>query len=82
MEESNDQTAETTSQNQYPELGDVYQEWDFVDAKDNQGDWRMGVIVEKNDKSKIWKVRFDGWPAKWDEVQLILLRHTNSIALN
>jgi hypothetical protein len=37
----------------------------------------MGIIIEKNEKAKQWKVRFDGWPAKWDEVPLSLLRYTN-----
>lgn len=38
-----------------------------MDAKDNQGDWRVGYIVEKNLHTKLFKVRFDGWSAKYDE---------------
>ncbi len=26
-------------------LGDIYKEGDFIDAFDNQGDWRVGQIV-------------------------------------
>lgn len=40
---------------------------DFIDAKDNQGDWRVGYIVDKNETLKSFKVRFDGWPSKYDE---------------
>jgi hypothetical protein len=39
---------------------------DFIDTKDNQGDWRVGYIVEKNQNSKIFKIRFDGWASKHD----------------
>jgi hypothetical protein len=42
---------------------------DFIDTKDNQGDWRVGYIVEKN-QNKIFKVRFDGWASKHDELFL------------
>jgi glutathionyl-hydroquinone reductase len=41
---------------------------DFIDAKDSQGDWRVGYIVDKNDMTKTFKVRFDGWSGKYDEV--------------
>ena len=41
---------------------------DFIDAKDNQGDWRVGYIIAKNDHLKTFKVRFDGWSSKYDEV--------------
>jgi hypothetical protein len=41
---------------------------DFIDAKDNQGDWRVGLIVEKSEVTKTFKVRFDGWSSKYDEV--------------
>ncbi len=43
---------------------------DFIDAKDNQGDWRVGYIVDKNNITKTFKVRFDGWPSKYDEVKM------------
>jgi hypothetical protein len=29
-------------------ISDIYQIGDFIDAKDNQGDWRVGYIIEKN----------------------------------
>lgn len=38
-----------------------------MDAKDNQGDWRVGFIVSRYDHTKVFKVRFDGWPSKYDE---------------
>lgn len=41
--------------------------FDFIDAKDNQSDWRVGFIVEKNANAKYFKVRFDGWGEKYDE---------------
>ena len=41
---------------------------DFIDAKDNQGDWRVGYIVEKNINTRFFKVRFDGWSQKYDEL--------------
>ena len=49
-------------------LWDIYQLDDFIDAKDNQGDWRVGYLVQKNDHLRIWKVRFDGWSQKYDEL--------------
>jgi hypothetical protein len=39
---------------------------DFIDAKDNQGDWRVGYIIEKNLNTKFYKIRFDGWGSKYD----------------
>ena len=58
-------------------IADVYQEFDFIDAKDNQGDWRVGYIVGKYDHLKTFKVRFDGWQSKYDEVQFTTLRITS-----
>ena len=49
------------------ELWEIYEIGDFVDAKDNQGDWRVGYIVEKNFVNRFFKVRFDGWSQKYDE---------------
>ena len=63
-------------------LADVYQEFDFIDAKDNQGDWRVGYIVGKYDHLKTFKVRFDGWQSKYDEVFLPSFRPTSSPALS
>lgn len=65
-----------------PTLWDVYQEGDFIDAKDNQADWRVGYIVAKVDHSKTFKVRFDGWSSKYDEVLAPTYRPTNSIVTN
>ena len=48
-------------------LADLYQEGYFIDAKDNQGDWRVGYIIEKNVNSRFFKIRFDGWSSKYDE---------------
>ena len=48
------------------EIWDIYSVDDFIDAKDNQGDWRVGYIVEKNVTNKYFKVRFDGWSTKYD----------------
>ena len=45
-----------------------YKEGDFIDAKDNQSDWRVAEIVYKNQHNQIFKVRFDGWQSKYDEV--------------
>lgn len=47
---------------------DDYEEKDFIDAKDNQGDWRVGYVVTKYPTSFSFKVRFDGWDDKYDEV--------------
>ena len=44
----------------------TYKESDFIDAKDNQGDWRVGYIVTKYDHSQMYKIRFDGWSSKYD----------------
>lgn len=63
-----DQTAVKANTPERPQIVDVYEEWDFIDAKDNMADWRVGIIVEKNDQIKQMKVRFDGWPSKYDEV--------------
>lgn len=48
------------------ELWEIYNLYDFVDAKDNQSDWRVGYIIEKNANTRFFKVRFDGWGAKYD----------------
>jgi len=61
-------------------IAEQYNENDFIDAKDNQGDWRVGYIVGKYDFSKTFKVRFDGWQSKYDEVERYQLRHTSSTA--
>lgn len=63
-----EQPATKSTSTERPEIVDVYEEWDFLDAKDNMGDWRVGIIVEKNERTKQMKVRFDGWPSKYDEV--------------
>ena len=34
-----------------PRLLSIFEQYivgDFIDAKDNQGDWRVGYIIEKN----------------------------------
>ena len=49
-------------------IKDLYKEGDFIDAKDNQADWRVGYIVAKNENIQSFKVRFDGWSSKYDEV--------------
>lgn len=59
-------------------LEDLYGENDFIDAKDNQGDWRVGYIVARYDTTRVFKVRFDGWPSKYDEVLRPPLRTTSS----
>lgn len=63
-------------------LEEVYGENDFVDAKDNQGDWRVGFIVGRYEHTKVFKVRFDGWPSKYDEVLLPPFRTTSSTVSN
>ncbi len=57
-----------SSKDKHPTIAEVYGEFDFIDAKDNQGDWRVGYIVGKYDHLKTYKVRFDGWQSKYDEV--------------
>jgi hypothetical protein len=47
-------------------LEELYNEGDFIDAKDNQGDWRIGFILAKLNQSKMFKIRFDGWAQKYD----------------
>ena len=54
--------------NKDTEIWELYEEEDFIDAKDNQGDWRVGYILDKNTNTKWYKVRFDGWASKYDEV--------------
>jgi hypothetical protein len=63
-------------------LEEVCGENDFVDAKDNQGDWRVGFIVGRYEHTKVFKVRFDGWPSKYDEVPLLPPRTTSSTVSN
>ena len=53
-----------------PTFSEIYNEGDFVDAKDNQGDWRVGFIITKSMTTQFYKVRFDGWNSKYDEVTL------------
>jgi len=50
------------------EIWEIYNINDFIDAKDNQGDWRVGYIIEKNLNTRFFKVRFDGWGEKYDEI--------------
>jgi len=47
-------------------ISELYNPGDFIDAKDNQGDWRVGYIIEKHMPAQLLKVRFDGWSAKYD----------------
>lgn len=47
-------------------IWDLYKEEDFIDAKDSQGDWRVGYIIAKLDHLKNFKVHFDGWSSKYD----------------
>jgi hypothetical protein len=49
-----------------PPIHELYNVGDFLDAKDNQGDWRVGLILEKNDSKKTFNIRFDGWASKYD----------------
>ena len=63
-------------------LWEVYKEEDFIDAKDNQGDWRVGYVIGKNMHLKNWKIRFDGWSSKYDQVQIEICRAINMIVLN
>ena len=51
-----------------PTITELYNQGDFIDAKDSQGDWRVGYIVDKSDITTFFKIRFDGWAAKYDEV--------------
>lgn len=51
-----------------PEVCDSYHEHSFLDARDAEGDWRVGYVLERNEKARYFRVRFDGWQAKWDEV--------------
>ena len=59
-------------------IGELYEEGDFIDAKDNQGDWRVGFIVGKYPTTQLFKVRFDGWASKYDEVCCRSFRLTSS----
>jgi hypothetical protein len=63
-------------------LEELYGEGDFIDAKDSQGDWRVGFIVARYEHTKVLKVRFDGWPTKYDEVRPLPLRTTSSAPPN
>ena len=72
----------SNSKTEKPTIWDIYKEEDFIDAKDNQGDWRVGYIVHKMDHLKTFKVRFDGWSSKYDEVTSLLPRPTSTIATN
>lgn len=49
------------------EIWEIYNINDFIDAKDNQGDWQVNII-EKNVNTEFFKVRFDGWGEKYDEI--------------
>lgn len=35
----------TSKDNKTDTIWDTYHEHDFIDAKDNQGDWRVGYII-------------------------------------
>lgn len=72
----------TARQEKLTPIEELYGENDFIDAKDNQGDWRVGYIVARYEHTKVFKVRFDGWPSKYDEVLPITLRITSLIVLN
>ena len=62
-----------------PTIGTLYNEGDFIDAKDNQADWRVGYIVAKNSNTSLFKVRFDGWSSRYDEVLSNSLSSTSSL---
>jgi hypothetical protein len=51
------------------EIPQWLQEGRLVDAKDRDGSWQVGLIVLA-DKDKV-RIRFDGWPSKYDEVLLL-----------
>lgn len=59
--------AENQEKEAPKELWEFYNVYDFIDAKDSQGDWRVGYIIEKNANTRFYKVRFDGWGTKYDE---------------
>jgi len=40
---------------------------DFIDAKDTQGAWMQGRIVEVNNENDTYFVHFEGWADKWNE---------------
>ena len=60
--------------NQKPTISQLYEVGDFIDAKDNQGDWRVATIIDKTENNKLFKVRFDGWASKYDEVLIAITK--------
>lgn len=40
----------------------------LVDIRDTSDMWRVGKVVEVDQKSKKLMIRFDGWGEKWNEV--------------
>jgi hypothetical protein len=70
----------TSGKGDKPSLWELYQVEDFIDARDNQGDWRVGYIVGKYDNLKSFKVRFDGWSSKYDEVRIRTFRASGTTA--
>ena len=72
----------SNSKSEKPTIWDLYKEEDFIDAKDNQGDWRVGYIINKMDHLKTYKIRFDGWSSKYDEVISTSFRHINITHIN
>lgn len=63
----------SVKQSQKRTISQLYQVGDFIDARDNQGDWRVGYIVDKSDVSKMFKIRFDGWATKYDQVNAVYI---------
>ena len=64
------------------ELSDSYQEHSFIDARDAEGEWRVGYVLNRNEKTRYFKIRFDGWQAKWDEVSHFRLSSFSSAVPN
>jgi hypothetical protein len=42
----------------------------YLDVKDLEGIWRLGKIMERDDK--YLTIRFDAWDAKYEEVSIFI----------
>lgn len=45
---------------------DWLKEYSYVDFKDRDGMWEVGVILDKNEHHI--KIRLEGWASKYDEI--------------
>ncbi len=43
----------------------------YIDAKDTLNEWCVGQIVDTDEKKNLFKVHFEGWSSRHDEVSPI-----------